>query len=165
VSGLVTGLFLHRNGPRQEIDIEFLGRDTTKMLVNVFYNPGPNGTRLEYGYRGTPTEIDLGFDAAADFHFYEIDWQPAIIAWKVDGVVVYERELWGPTPIPNRALEFNVNLWHSRSIEFAGRLDTYRLPTHAEVRSITVTTPDCRPDPASQRQKLVAPSKVRHQAA
>ena len=44
VSGVVTGLFLHRNGPRQEIDIEFLGKDTTKMLVNVFYNPGPAGT-------------------------------------------------------------------------------------------------------------------------
>ncbi|ORA62790.1 hypothetical protein BST23_19835 [Mycolicibacterium elephantis] len=64
VPGLITGLFLHRNGPRQEIDIEFLGKDTTKMLVNVYYNPGPHGTRLEYGYRGTPTQVDLGFDAA-----------------------------------------------------------------------------------------------------
>lgn len=46
VPGLITGLFLHRNGPRQEIDIEFLGRDTTKMLVNVFYNPGTDGTKI-----------------------------------------------------------------------------------------------------------------------
>ena len=45
--GLVTGMFLQRNGPRQEIDVEFLGRDTTKLLANVFYNPGRAGTRLE----------------------------------------------------------------------------------------------------------------------
>jgi GR25 family glycosyltransferase involved in LPS biosynthesis len=147
VPGLITGLFLHRNGPRQEIDIEFLGRDTTKMLVNVFYNPGPGGTKLEYGYRGTPTTITLGFDAAADFHLYEIDWQPNHIAWKVDGMTVYERTLWNPTPIPDRPLAFNLNLWHSRSTEFAGRLDTNRLPTHAEVRSIVL-----RPQTASQRR-------------
>lgn len=75
-------MFLHRNGPRQEIDIEFLGRDTTKMLVNVFYNPGHEGTKLEYGYRGTPTEISLGFDAAEDFHLYEINWQPEGVEWR-----------------------------------------------------------------------------------
>lgn len=60
VSGLITGIFLHRNGPRQEIDIEFLGKDTTKLLVNVYFNPGGEGTKLEYGYRGTPTIINLG---------------------------------------------------------------------------------------------------------
>ncbi|MFB9725688.1 family 16 glycosylhydrolase [Haloechinothrix salitolerans] len=140
VPGLITGLFLHRNGPRQEIDIEFLGNDTTKMLVNVFYNPGHDGTKLEYGYRGTPTEIALGFDAAADFHTYEIDWRPNRIAWKVDGETVYERTLWNPTPIPDQPLEFNLNLWHSRSTEFAGHLDTYSLPTRTEVRSIVITT-------------------------
>lgn len=138
-SGLITGLFLHRNGPRQEIDIEFLGRDTSTMLVNVFYNPGPEGTKLEYGYRGTPTEVALGFDAAGDFHLYEIEWQPEYIRWKVDGAVVYERQLWAPTPIPDSALEFNLNIWHSRSIELAGKLDLGQLPASASVRSIAIT--------------------------
>ena len=101
--------------------------------------PGLAEPKLEYGYRGTPTTITLGFDAAADFHLYEIDWQPNHIAWKVDGMTVYERTLWNPTPIPDRPLAFNLNLWHSRSTEFAGRLDTSRLPTHAEVRSIVLT--------------------------
>ncbi|MCO4275929.1 family 16 glycosylhydrolase [Pseudarthrobacter sp. HLT3-5] len=140
VPGLITGIFLHRNGPRQEIDIEFLGKDTTKMLINVYYNPGPEGTKLEYGYRGTPTQIDLGFDAAADFHTYEIDWQPNVIRWKVDGVVVHERTLWNPTPIPDQPLEFNINLWHSRSIEFAGRLEAANIPTTTELRSFEVRT-------------------------
>ena len=66
--GLVTGIFLHRNGPRQEIDIELLGKDPTRLLANVFFNPGGPGTRLEYGYRGTPTVVDLGCVASVAFH-------------------------------------------------------------------------------------------------
>lgn len=138
VPGLITGFFLHRNEPRQEIDIEFLGRDTTKLLVNVYYNPGPPGTKLEYGYRGAPTEIDLGFDAAEDFHIYEIEWQPDRIRWRVDGVVVYERFVWNPTPIPDQPLELNLNLWHSRSTELAGRLALDELPATTELRSIEI---------------------------
>jgi hypothetical protein len=41
VPGLITGVFLHRNTPRQEIDIELLGKDTTKLLANVYYNARP----------------------------------------------------------------------------------------------------------------------------
>jgi GR25 family glycosyltransferase involved in LPS biosynthesis len=138
VMGVVTGMFLHRNGPRQEIDIEFLGKDTTKMLVNVFYNPGVEGTKLEYGFRGTPTLIDLGFDAADDFHTYGIDWQPDAIRWLVDGEVIYERVTWNLTPIPDQPLQFNLNLWHSHSKELAGGLAAAQLPVSAGIRSIEI---------------------------
>lgn len=141
-SGLITGLFLHRNGPRQEIDIEFLGKDTTKMLVNVFFNPGPEGTKLEYGYRGTPTLIDLGFDASLEPHLYEIEWLPNQIIWKVDGKIVYKRFEWGPTPIPDQPLEFNINLWHSRSVEFAGKLDVAKLPARTSITTIEINSYD-----------------------
>ena len=138
VSGLITGIFLHRNGPRQEIDIEFLGKDTTKMLVNVYFNPGTEGTKLEYGYRGTPTLIELGFDASKDFHGYEIEWNANVIRWRVDGRVVHERRIWDPTPIPNLSMEFNVNLWHSRSTKLAGKLNINELPAHTEIKSIRI---------------------------
>jgi GR25 family glycosyltransferase involved in LPS biosynthesis len=137
-SGLITGMFLHRNSPRQEIDIEFVGRDTRKMLVNVFYNPGVEGSRMEYGYRGTPTLIDLGFDAAQDFHEYEIEWTDTSIRWHVDGRLVYERAHWDPTPIPHLPMQFNLNLWHSRSRELAGRLRVRDLPAVAELRTLHV---------------------------
>ena len=138
VSGLVTGMFLHRNGPRQEIDIEFLGNDTTKMLINVYYNPGTEGTKLEYGYRGTPVLVDLGFDAAEYFHVYEIEWRAHAIRWRVDGHIVHERVLWEPTPIPHLPMEFNVNLWHSRSEQLAGKLNVRRLPAYAEIEHIQI---------------------------
>lgn len=138
VLGLITGMFLHRNTPRQEIDIELLGKDPTKLLINVYYNPGIEGTRLEYGYRGTPVLIDLGFDASADFHVYEIDWYPTIIRWRVDGRLVYERNNWNPTPIPHLPMQFNVNLWHSRSTELAGKLVVGELPAQSYLKSLEV---------------------------
>ena len=138
VPGTITGMFLHRNGPRQEIDIEFLGKDTTSMLVNVYFNPGTEGTKLEYGYRGTPTLVDLGFDASKAVHLYEIEWLPHLIRWRVDGRIVHERVTWGPTPVPDLAMEFNINLWHSRSTELAGRLNPTMLPARAEVGSIRI---------------------------
>ena len=137
-SGLVTGLFLHRNSPYQEIDIEFLGKDTTKMLINVFFNPGIKGTKLEYGYRGTPVIINLGFDAAKNFHEYTISWHRDAICWLVDGKEVFQRQSWGPTPIPNQPLEFNLNLWHSRSSEFAGHLDASKIPALTIIKSIKI---------------------------
>lgn len=139
VSGLITGMFLHRNSPHQEIDMEFLGKGTTKMLVNVFYNPGIEGAKLEYGYRGTPVLIDLGFDASKEFHYYEIEWSKHAIRWLVDKNVVYERVLWDPTPIPNLPMEFNINLWYSRSKELAGKLDKSRVPAISKIKSIMIT--------------------------
>lgn len=141
VPGLITGMFLHRDIPRQEIDIEFLSKDAARMLVNVFYNPGCEGTRLQYGYRGTPVLIDLGFDASQDFHFYEIEWWPDVIRWRVDGRLVHERVEWGPTPIPDLPAEFNLNLWRSRSTQLAGRLPVDRLPARAVFRDVCIPAP------------------------
>lgn len=135
-SGVVTGIFLHRNSPRQEIDVEILGRDTTKMLVNVYYNPGQEGTQLEYGYRGTPALIDLGFDAADDLHEYTIKWSVTKMRWLVDGRVVHVRNNWNPTPIPHLPMQFNVNLWSSRSEELVGAVQDKALPAHSYVKRI-----------------------------
>ncbi len=141
VPGVITGMFLHRNAPRQEIDLEFLGKDTTSLLVNVYYNPGVEGTKLEYGYRGAPTLIDLGFDAASEFHQYEIEWCSNYILWRVDGRLVYKRDIWDPTPISHLPMQFNVNLWPSRSKRLAGRLATGDLPTQSYIRNIGVQSP------------------------
>lgn len=138
-SGLVTGFFLHRDTPRQEIDIELAGADPRRMLVNVYFNPGDDGTAMGYGYRGAPCRIDLDFDATADFHLYAIDWRPDRMAWLVDGRVVHERVSWDPTPIPHLSMRVHANLWAPRSEELAGRIDERTLPTAAAVRNVLVT--------------------------
>ena len=121
--GRVTGFFLYREAPRQEIDIELAGEDPHRMLVNVYFNPGDNGAALAYGYRGSPCSIALGFDATAEFHRYAIDWRPGRILWLVDDTVVHERMSWDPTPIPHLSMHLHANLWIPRSEDLAGRLD------------------------------------------
>lgn len=138
VSGLVSGFFLHRDSPRQEIDIEITGNRPTRLLVNVFYNPGAEGARFDYGYRGTPAAIPLGFDASRAAHRYAIEWDPCEIRWFVDGELVHRRAAWNPTPIPHLPMTLHVNTWPARSRELAGRLARAALPASAILRSIAV---------------------------
>jgi beta-glucanase (GH16 family) len=140
VSGLVTGFFLHRDSPRQEIDIEITGNRPTRLVVNVFYNPGAEGTKFDYGYRGTPAAIPLGFDASKASHRFAIEWDPCEIRWFVDGELVHRRAAWNPTPIPHLPMTLYVNTWPTRSRELAGRLALRALPASAIVRRIAVDT-------------------------
>ena len=137
VPGIVTGFFLHRDSPRQEIDVEIVGGRSDSILLNVFYNPGGEGATFDYGYRGTPIRIMLGFDASAAVHRYAIEWLPDTIRWFVDDLMVHERANWNPTPIPHLPMTLHLNCWPSRSIELAGRLRRSGLPANALVRSVS----------------------------
>lgn len=136
VPGVITGFFLHRNSPHQEIDIEIAGNRPNRLLVNVFYNPGDEGAQFDYGYRGAPSQIELDFDASKGMHRYVIEWTPSEIRWWVDDWLVHRRVLWDPTPIPHLPMNLHVNTWPSRSTQLAGRLNTRRLPAMTHVQSI-----------------------------
>ncbi len=136
VPGVITGFFLHRNSPHQEIDIEIAGNMPNRLLVNVFYNPGNQGAKFDYGYRGSPSYIELGFDASKGLHRYAIEWTPCEIRWWVDDLLVHRRVLWDPTPIPHLPMKLHFNVWPSRASQLAGRLNTRRLPAMAQVQSI-----------------------------
>jgi GR25 family glycosyltransferase involved in LPS biosynthesis len=138
MTGVVTGIFLHRNSPRQEIDIEIMGNLPDRLLINVFYNPGDKGANFDYGYRGTPTYIELGFDASKAFHRYAIEWNLNEICWLVDDKLVHRRVIWNPTPIPNLPMTFHVNCWLTRSRQLAGRISNKRLPATITVSEITL---------------------------
>lgn len=138
VPGLVTGFFLHRDSPRQEIDIEITGNRPDRLLANVFYNPGEEGTRYDYGYRGTPVHIKLGFDASQSVHVFAIEWSPHEIRWLVDGRIVHKRVDWDPSPIPHLGMALHVNTWPSRSRELAGRLSDRLLPCVSVLESVSV---------------------------
>ncbi len=138
VPGVITGFFLHRDSPRQEIDIEITGNRTDRLLVNVFYNPGDEGAKFDYGYRGAASYIGLGFDASQSYHRFAIEWGPGDISWLVDDHVVHRRADWEPTPIPHLPMAVHVNTWPSRSKELAGRLANRRLPATSFVKSISL---------------------------
>ncbi len=138
VSGVVTGFFLHRNSPRQEIDIEFAGNRPNVLLVNVFFNPGNEDANFDYGYRGTPIYIDLGFDASEAIHQYAIEWNPNEIQWFVDGKLVHRRVIWNPTPIPHLPMTLHLNNWVTRSFQLAGRINNRNLPTFSIIKQIRI---------------------------
>jgi hypothetical protein len=134
--GIVTGFFLHRNSPRQEIDIEIAGKHPDRLLVNVFYNPGGEGAHFDYGYRGSPSIVELGFDASEASHRFAIEWSPCEIRWLVDDRLIHRRAVWDPTPIPHLPMALHINIWPSRSPQLAGRLNNRRLPATTVVESI-----------------------------
>lgn len=78
-SGIVSAFFTYTGPsfgtPHDEIDIEFLGRDTTKIWLNRFVE----GRKLPGQW------IDLGFDAAEAPRLYSFDWHEDGITWAVEG--------------------------------------------------------------------------------
>lgn len=80
----VVSSFLNYTGPAEgdpwdEVDIEFLGKDTTKVQFNYYTNGAGDHDYL----------YDLGFDASEDFHTYGYRWTSESITWYVDGEEVY----------------------------------------------------------------------------
>ena len=87
--------------PWDEIDIEFLGKDTTQVQFNYFVN-GVGGH--EYMY-------DLGFDASEEFHNYGFRWEEDAITWFVDGEPVFKINGSENVPIPSHESKIIMNYW------------------------------------------------------
>ena len=126
--GVLSAMFLYRHDPWQEIDLELLGAQPDRLLINVFYNPSDEGDRHNYGRRGTPVMIDLGFDTSA-----------AGIRWFVDDELVFARD-GDPTLVPHLPMRFFLNTWPIDAEAPAGRLDPGRLPVATTVRSMAVSS-------------------------
>lgn len=132
-SGLVTSLFTYTGPsdgkPHDEIDIEILGKDTTRMQANYFTN----------GVGGHEGWIDLGFDAAEDFHTYAFEWLPTGIKWHVDDVLVYEVN-GSHGPLPSTPGKIMMNFWPGDGLDAWCGPFTYRgLPLYAEYDWIRYT--------------------------
>ncbi len=100
-NGVVSSFFTYTgpsdNNPWDEIDIEILGKDTTKVQLNYYTNGVGNH---EYMH-------NLGFDASEGFHRYGFDWQPDHITWYIDGVAVYTAY----DNIPKTPGKIMMNVW------------------------------------------------------
>lgn len=124
--GVVSSFFTYTgpsdNNPWDEIDIEFLGKDTTIVQFNYFTN-GQGGH--EYIY-------ELGFDAAEEFHTYGFDWQEDGITWYVDGEAVHTAE----KNLPSTPSKIMMNTWPGTGVD--GWLKAYdgTTPITAEYRYI-----------------------------
>jgi beta-glucanase (GH16 family) len=105
--GVVSSFFTY-TGPADgtkwdEIDIEFLGYDTTKVQFN-YYTSGVGNH--EYLY-------NLGFDASQSFHTYGFFWSQYSITWYVDGRAVYTAY----NNIPSVPGKIMMNVWPGKNVD------------------------------------------------
>ncbi len=125
-SGTVTSFFLYTGNPWDEIDVEILGKDTTKVQFNYYVN----------GVGGHEKIVDLGFDASAGFHKYAIEYGNGYINWYVDG-----KWKWGVNnngmnapkgaAMPSHPMQIMVNLWPGIGVDsWLGRF-SYSRPLYA----------------------------------
>lgn len=128
--GVISSFFTYTGRPWDEIDIEFLGDDTTRVQFN-YYTKGKG--HHEYIYH-------LGFDASEDFHEYAFDWREDSITWYVDGKAVYK----ATKDIPTTPGQIMMNIWNvaDSSADWAGRFDESYLPVNAEYQWIGYQSAD-----------------------
>lgn len=128
--GVVSSFFTYTgpsdNNPWDEIDIEFLGKDTTIVQFNYFTNSQGNHEFIH----------DLGFDAAEDFHTYAFEWHEDKIVWFVDGVEVYS----ATENIPVTESKIMMNAWCGEGVDgWLNAFDDTNIPLTAEYEWVRFT--------------------------
>ncbi|KIY02276.1 uncharacterized protein Z520_02414 [Fonsecaea multimorphosa CBS 102226] len=132
-AGVVTAFILLGNS-KDEIDFEFVGTQLTSAQTN-FYSQGVP----VYTNGGNTTGLS---DVHANFHEYEIDWQPDSITWSIDGNAVRtlnREDTWNETAnryyYPQTPCQVQLSLWPGGlasngegTIEWAGGLVQWDSP-------------------------------------
>ncbi|UWQ21586.1 family 16 glycosylhydrolase [Jannaschia sp. W003] len=102
--GLVSAFFTYTGppfgDPHEEIDFEFLGRETSSVWINVFTKGEKMGGRL----------VPLGFDAAAAPHLYRMEWRPDEIVWFAAGEEIARVDA-ATFPIPDVPGRLFLSIW------------------------------------------------------
>jgi beta-glucanase (GH16 family) len=111
-TGTVSSFFLYTGSPWDEIDVEFLGKDTTSVQFNYFVN----------GVGGHEKVVSLGFDASQSYHKYAIEYGNGYINWYVDGVWkwgVNNTGLNAPNgaAMPSHPMQIMANLWPGTGVD------------------------------------------------
>jgi endo-1,3-1,4-beta-glycanase ExoK len=132
VEGTVSSFFTYTGewewdgDPWDEIDIEFLGKDTTKIQFNYFTD-GVGGNEFYY---------DLGFDASESFNTYAFEWREDSISWYVNGEVVHTVT----ENIPQTPQKIMMNLWPGVGVDdWTGVFDGDETPLHADYEWVRYT--------------------------
>ena len=153
--GVATTFFTYtgpsEDNPWDEIDIEFLGKDTTKVQFNYFTD----------GHGGHEYLYDLGFDASEEFHQYGFYWGEDIIVWYVDNEPVYHVT---GDDLPSTPGKIMMNFWSGNEDgegwmgKFAGPNENtvgyYKNVTYADVDGNPFVPEKEEPEPEPEPEKV-----------
>lgn len=128
--GVVASFFTYTgpsdNNPWDEIDIEILGKDPTKVQFNYFTN---GKGEHEYVY-------ELGYDASQEFHTYAFEWYKDKIIWFVDGTEVHR----ATESIPVTRGKIMMNAWCGTGVDgWLKAFDDANVPLTAEYQWFSFT--------------------------
>ena len=122
-----TGPYDNPPTPWDEIDIEVLGKDTTKVQFNYFRDGKGEHEKM----------YDLGFDASKDFHDYAFEWHKDCIIWYVDGKEAHRVEA---KDIPITKGKIMMNAWAGKNVDdWLKAFNDSDLPIEAEYEWIKFT--------------------------
>ena len=129
--GVVSSFFTY-TGPSDgtvwdEIDIEFLGKNTNQVQFN-YYTKGQGNH--EYVY-------NLGFDASQSFHQYGFYWDANSITWYVDKKPVYK----ATRNIPQTPGKIMMNVWNGKGVDEWLKHYNGKAPLTAQYDWISYTAP------------------------
>ena len=141
--GVVSSFFTY-TGPSDgtvwdEIDIEFLGKNTYQVQFN-YYTRGQGNH--EYVY-------NLGFDASQGFHQYGFYWDKTSITWYVDKKAVYTAY----RDIPSTPGKIMMNVWNSKGVDEWVNHYNGRAPLTAQYDWISYTAPGSSGSNQQQQQQ------------
>lgn len=123
VDGAVFGMFTYRadwkNQPWVEFDFEFVGRDTTKVQLNIHMEDASGRHISLAGKLGRPVIVDLGFDASQGMHTYDVVVTDKTATFRVDGKVV---GVYGAADMPGGVWQIGpqksyVDLWCASGLD------------------------------------------------
>ena len=131
-SGVVSAFFTYsfENNNHNEIDIEFLGKNTRRVQFNYYVDNEPDKGH-EYMYT-------LPFDYTEDYHKYAFLWTSEKIVWYIDDEPVYKVE----GNVPTAKQEIMANLWTIDSKSeggkgWAGEFDRSTMPLSMYIKSMS----------------------------
>ncbi len=131
-SGVITGFFTHTGpyfkDPHDEIDFEFLGKNSDEVQFNIYRDGKPMGGET----------LKLGYDASEEFHLYAFEWSPSRITWFIDNEKVFEatdKEF----DIPDAPQRLIAQIWTGNIYEWHGK-PKFEDGVSAVVRCISYTT-------------------------
>ncbi|MEJ2227345.1 MAG: glycoside hydrolase family 16 protein [Alphaproteobacteria bacterium] len=109
--GLVTAFFTYigkaQGKPHDEIDFEFLGKDTGAVQLNYYVS----------GKGGHEHMAKLGLDAETTPALYSFEWKPNAIFWYINGELVYERHAKPGHPIPTNPGKIFLSIWNGNDMD------------------------------------------------
>lgn len=141
VKGTVSTFFLYTGptdgNPHDEIDVEFLGKDTTRVQFN-YYSGNDQGHEHWY---------NLGFDASEDYHHYGFYYDSDEIIWYIDFVPVFR---YAGIKAPSHGMKLFNNFWKASSgnrnaTGWAGSVNDADLPTNMYIKSLTYANTEGKP--------------------